>query len=199
MKGQDFTILVAKDGAGGNGHMGGIIQDGKGNYYYVTMGATENASLLKMATVGVKGEMIVQPLTGAKSMGDAIAQAKGDTNNSPYTDQVTFKTDSKTDQKIFESVSKQADDINSGKEKYNVVTMNCTDAIENPIEKATGISLPDNTIPNKNFNNLKGEGGNIQKGLDLSSGKSKVETIPSGLDGAAPKKIILPNSHNNKN
>ncbi|MBK7637710.1 MAG: hypothetical protein IPJ13_28040 [Saprospiraceae bacterium] len=34
----DFVILIAKDGAGGKGHMASVIQDGKGNYYYATMG-----------------------------------------------------------------------------------------------------------------------------------------------------------------
>ena len=188
----DFTILSAPEGAGGKGHMAGVIQDGSGKYYYVTMGATESASVSTMATSGVQGGMQVVELTGAKSMGEAINMAKGDTNNSPYTDQVTFKTDSKTDQKIFNSVTEKADNVNSGQDKYNVVTNNCTDAVERPIEKATGVSLPDNVVPNTNFQNVKDNKTNIQTNLNLSSGNATVKSIPSGLDGYPAQKIIVP-------
>lgn len=94
--------------------------------------------------------MSVTGLEGAKSMQDAIKLAKGDTNNSPYTDQVTFKTDSKTDQKIFDSVIEKSNAVNSGSDKYNVFTNNCTDAIERPVEKATGVSLPNDMVPKNN-------------------------------------------------
>lgn len=188
----DFALLSAPEGAGGKGHMAGVIRDGKGNYYYVTMGAAENAGLSKMATTGVQGGMQVTPLTGATNMTDAINMAKGDTNNSPYTEAVTFKTDSKTDQKIFDSVAEKANGVNSGADKYNVLTNDCTDAIERPIENATGVSLPDNPTPNTNFQNVKNAKGKIQTNLDLSSGQSTVKTISSGLDGYPAQKIVLP-------
>ncbi|HMK59133.1 MAG TPA: hypothetical protein VK462_08755 [Nitrososphaeraceae archaeon] len=189
----DFTLLIAKGGAGGHGHMGAVIQDGGGKYYYVTMGAAENAGISKMASGGVQGGMSLTELPGAKSMGDAVNMAKGDTNNSPYTDQATFKTDSKTDQKIFESVSEKAENVNSGEDKYNVVTNNCTDATERPIEQATGVSLPNNPEPNSNFQNVKDNKGTIQASLDLSSGKSTVTSMTSGLDGYQPKQVVVPN------
>ena len=188
----DFTILNAKDGAGGHGHMAAVIQDGKGNYYYVTMGAAEDAGVSKMATSGAQGGFNVLPLTGAKSMDEAVSMAKQDKNNSEYTDQVTFKTDSKTDQKIYENVTDKADKVNSGDEKYNVVTNNCTDAVERPIEKATGASLPGSPEPNKNFQTLKNEKGSIQKEINAHEGKLEIKTMPMKLDGIAPKKIIVP-------
>ncbi|MFD0767119.1 RHS repeat domain-containing protein, partial [Mucilaginibacter lutimaris] len=191
---KDVTILVAKDGAGGQGHMAGVIQDGKGNYYYVTMGAAEDAGLSKMSSTGVQGGYNVTALTGAKSMDEAVNLAKQDKGNSAYTDQVTFKTDSKTDQKIFDNVTEKANKVNSGEEKYNVVTNNCTDAIERPIEKATGVSLPDDPRPNVNFKEVKDNKGTIQTGLDLRSGKSTVKTIPSGLDGYPSRQIVVPAS-----
>ena len=173
---QDFTILIAKDGAGGRGHMGAVIQDGDGKYYYVTMGAAENAGLSTMASEGVQGGMQVQELKGVDNMDDAISMAKTDSNNSEYTDQVTFKTDAKTDQKIFDSVKEKATVVNNGEDKYNVLTNNCTDACERPIEDATGVSLPDGAEPNSNFQDLKEKKNLIQMELDvISEGNRAIE------------------------
>jgi len=188
----DFTLLIAKEGAGGHGHMGGVIQDGNGKYYYVTFGAAEGAGVSKMVSSGVQGGFNITPLAGAKSMGDAINMAKQDKGNSPYTDQVTFKTDSKTDQKIFDNVTQKADKVNSGEEKYKLLSNNCTDGIERPVEKATGVSLPTDPRPNVNFQEVKDNKSNIQTSLDLNSGKSVLKSIPSGLDGIPSKKIVVP-------
>ena len=195
LDGRDFVLLIAKNGAAGKGHMGAVIQDKNGAYYYVTMGAAENAGLLKMASSGVQGGMNIQPLKDAKSMNDAINIAKQDKNNSPYTDQVLFKTDSQTDQKIFENVYQQAEKINSGEIQYNVCTMNCTDAVERPIEKAIGVKLPENMVPNNNFENLKKNQGVIQDFINLKSGSFEIDYIPSGLDNypASGRPIIVPN------
>jgi len=163
---QDFTILIAKDGAGGRGHMGAIIQDGNGNYYYVTMWAAENAGVSKMASSGVNGGMNVQELKGARTMKDAIKMAKQDTGNSPYTDALTFETNSKQDQIIYEKTLQKAKNVNSGNDKYNVLTNNCTDGCERPIEDALQISLPENPEPNSNFENLKDDKTNIQKEIN---------------------------------
>jgi hypothetical protein len=192
MSPNDFTILIAKNGAGGQGHMASVIQDGIGNYYYVTMGAAGGASISKMASSGDQGGMSITPLTGAKSMDEAINMAKQDKNNSQYTDQVTFQTDAQTDQKIFDATQEKADKVNSGEEKYNPITNNCADACENPVQDATGISLPNNTGPNTNFKNLKDNQGSIQKKLDVSSGKQVFMNMPAGLDGIPAKKIIVP-------
>ena len=195
MKPDDFALLIAKDGAGGQGHMAAVIQDGKGNYFYVTMGAAENASVSKMASGGVQGGMNMQPLTGAKSMTDAINMAKQDKNNSQYTDQVVFKTNSETDKKIFKEVSDTKDKVNSGEKPYNVVSNNCTDAVEKPITEATGVSLPDNPIPNNNFKSVKDNQNNIQTSIGLREGTSKVEFNPSGLDNVptSTRPRVVPN------
>ena len=188
----DFTVLVAEEGAGGYGHMAAVIQDGQGQYYYVTMGATEDGSLSKMASDGVEGGMSVQLLEGAKTMEEAINVAKQDQNNSPYTDHVTFDTSSKTDEKIFGEVTKLAEQINSGEVKYNVLNMNCIDAIERPIENATGVEFPDGMKPNQNFQELKDEQKNIQTKIDIKTGDYKVIYIPSGLDNFPAQPIIIP-------
>jgi RHS repeat-associated protein len=197
----DVTILVAKDGASGLGHMASVIQDGKGNYYYVTMGDAGGASMSKMASSGDQGGMNITPLTGAKTMAEAVAIAKQDKGNSAYTDQVTFKTDAKTDQKIYDATVDKADKVNSGEEKYNPITNNCADAAEKPITEATGVSLPNNVSPNTNFKNLKEQQGTIQENLDVKSGAKVVKYIPSGLDGIPAKRVVVPaptpNNNNN--
>jgi len=99
-------------------------------------------------------------------MKDAIKMAKQDTGNSPYTDALTFETNSKQDQIIYEKTLQKAKNVNSGNDKYNVLTNNCTDGCERPIEDALQISLPENPEPNSNFENLKDDKTNIQKEIN---------------------------------
>jgi RHS repeat-associated protein len=188
----DFVILIAKDGASGRGHMASVIQDGKGNYYYATMGAT-GGSVSQMAS-GVQGGMSLVSLTGAKTMDDAVNMAKTDKGNSTYTDEVRFETSSGTDQKIFNEMLKMTNNVNSGKVEYNLCSMNCTDAVEKPIEKATGADLPDNMIPNTNFENVKNSAPRIQAEIYVKQGTHEVKFVPSGLDNypASTRPIIVP-------
>jgi RHS repeat-associated protein len=172
----DFTILLAKDGAGGQGHMAAVIEDGKGNYYYTTMGGAENgAGISKMATTGIQGGMNMVKLEGVKSMSEAVNMAKTDTNNSAYTDQVTFKTDSNTDKAIFAATSEKAEAVNSGADKYNLLTNNCTDAVERPIEAATSVKLPDTATPKTNFAELKANKTSIQN--DITANENKIKNV----------------------
>ena len=173
MKPTDVVILIAKDGAGGKGHMASVIQDGKGNFYYVSIGAAENAGVSKMASAGVQGGMQVVRIEGAKNMADAVKIAKTDTSNSAYTDQVTIKTNSKTYRAIYDKTVEKADAINSGSDKYNLISNNCTDAVERPIEDATGVSLPNGAEPNSNFDDLKSEQKTIQQEITGNEGKSE--------------------------
>ena len=109
-----------------------------------------------------------------------------------YTDQVTFKTDLKTDQKIYDATVAKADRVNSGQEKYNPLTNSCTDGCEDPITEATGVELPGKVRPNASFYNLKDNQESIQTQLDLSSGKATLVTPSSNLDGYHPKPVIIP-------
>jgi hypothetical protein len=198
-KPEDFVILIAKDGAGGKGHMASVIQDGKGNYYYATMGAT-GGNVSQMLS-GVQGGMNLMALTGAKSMDEAVNMAKQDQGNSPYTDEVRFSTTSATDQKIFNETSKMTNDVNSGKVEYNLCSMNCTDAVEKPIAKATGADFPNNMVPNTNFENVKASAPGIQAQINVNQGTHEVKFLPSGLDNypASTRPIIVPNDKTQNN
>lgn len=43
--GMDFSILIAPKGASGFGHMGAIIQDRNGAFYYIAAGTNENPNI----------------------------------------------------------------------------------------------------------------------------------------------------------
>jgi hypothetical protein len=166
--GKDVVIMIAKAGAGGMGHMGAIVQDGNGKWYYMTQGAADpNGSLSKMSTNGVQGGMSLIPLN-TTNKNEAISLAKQDQNNSPYTDQVELKTSSKMDSEIFKSALEQQEQTNSGEKKYNVLTNNCVDAIQDPIANGTGVKLPNDLDPrpNKYFEKLKNKQENVQKKID---------------------------------
>lgn len=61
-------------------------------------------------------------------------------------------------------------------------SMNCTDSVERPIEKAVGVKISDNMRPNKNFEEVKKNQREIQTNINLRAGTHKVDFIPSGLD-----------------
>ncbi len=166
--GKDVVILVAKDGAGGMGHMSAIIQDGNGNWYYMTQGAADpNGNISNMSSGGVQGGMSLVPL-GTKDKNEAIAKAKQDQNNSPYSDQVELNTSTEMDANIFESAQEQQKQTNSGEKKYKLLTNNCVDAVQDPIAKGTGVKLPKDIDPrpNKYFAKLQKNQEKVQKKID---------------------------------
>ncbi len=166
--GKDVFIMIAPQGAGGLGHMGAIIQDGNGNWYYMTQGAADpNGNVSNMTSGGVQGGMALIPL-GTKDRAEALELAKQDKNNSAYTDQIELKTSSEMDAKIFTNAQEQQELTNSGELKYNLLTNNCVDAIQDPIEKGTGVKLPKDIDPrpNKYFEKLKSNQEKVQKKID---------------------------------
>lgn len=166
--GKDVFIMNAPQGAGGLGHMGAIIQDGNGNWYYMTQGAADpNGNVSNMTSGGVQGGMALIPL-GTKDKAEALELAKQDKNNSAYTDQIEFKTSSEMDAKIFSAAQEQQERTNSGELKYNLFTNNCVDAVQDPIEKGTGVKLPKDIDPrpNKYFDKLKRNQEKVQKKID---------------------------------
>jgi hypothetical protein len=134
--------------------------------------------------------MQVRPLD-AKNIDEATiaAEKQGKLEGNTYTDNVEFGTSKETDQKIFFEVNTLANSINSGETEYNLFTMNCADAVVNPIEKATNVELSDKVKPNSSFREIKDNKDGIQNNLNnkedgkkLKSGKAHPETIPSGMD-----------------
>jgi RHS repeat-associated protein len=196
INGQDVVLLIANEGAGGNGHMGAIIQDGNGEWHYMTIGnADPNATQSQMVSSGSQGGMALIPL-GTKDKEEAIALAKQDDNNSPYKDHVEFNTSTKMDKAIFAEAQELQENINSGEIKYNAVTNNCAHAVEGIIEEGTGVDLKSgsNPQPNKRFENIKKNKDNTQKKIDskVKVDKSEIVTVPSTLDNIPAKIIVVP-------
>ena len=173
--GKDVVIMIAALGAGGRGHMGAIIQDGNGNWYYMTQGSADpNATTSQLLSSGTQGGMSLVPL-GTTDKDEALKLAKQDSDNSPYTDQLELKTSSEMDAKIFESAQDQQQKTNSGEKKYNAITNNCTDAVQDPIAKGTGVKLPKDIDPrpNKYFEKLKNNQEKVQKKIDKEVERQK--------------------------
>ncbi|MEI6697267.1 MAG: hypothetical protein WCO13_14530 [Bacteroidota bacterium] len=191
--GKDVVLLIAKDGAGGYGHMGAVIQDGNGKFYYMTVGnADANAGTFQLLSSGNQGGMVLQPLE-AKNMTEAVSLAKQDQNNSPYTDQVQFNTSTSMDKAIYGNAQELQKNINSGETKYNALTNNCADAVVKTVEKGTGIKLPTGVSPKPNdkFAKIKENAGMVQNNIDLKTGKAEVVTIPSTMDNVPAKQVIV--------
>ena len=159
--GKDVAILIAKDGAGGYGHMAAVIQDKDGNYFYMTVGNTDGqAATASGISSGAAGGMTLMkiPFEGTEAtMDKAIEVAKSDKNNSLYTDNVVLKTSSKMDKSIFENAKNLKKSFENGDTKYNAITNNCADAVKTVIKKGTGVSLSMglNPKPNENFKEIK--------------------------------------------
>jgi uncharacterized protein RhaS with RHS repeats len=147
--GKDVIVLIAKEGAQGMGHMGAIVQDGNGNWYYMTQGGAERNPTVSKMISGIQGGMQLKPL-GTKDKNEALELAKQDDYNSPYTDQVEFNTSSEMDAQIYSAAQDLVDETNSGKKKYKLLTNNCVDAVQDPIAKGTGVKLPKDIDPRPN-------------------------------------------------
>jgi len=193
--GKDVVILIAKDGANGMGHMGAIIQDGSGNWYYMTQGANkeEAKKYLKMISGGVQGGVLLKALN-TTDIEEAIKLTKQfvkqDVDSSPYTDHVIIKTSSKMDEKIFKKAKEYQEKTNSGKKKYHLLFNNCTDAIQEPIEEGTGIKMPKDfdPRPNQYFKKLKKKLDKYQKKIDRKIKKEEKKEEKSKNKSTASSK-----------
>lgn len=172
--GKDVAILIAKNGAGGRGHMGAVIQDKRGNYYYMTLGANIRGSsgTFSAMSSGTEGQMALVQLDfedNKPSMENAIKIIKDkDSYNSPYTDNLIFETSPKMDNDILTSAAILKVGFNEKNIKYNPITNNCADAVRIVIEKGTGIVLPvgNSPKPNNQFENIKKNKEKIQNEIN---------------------------------
>jgi RHS repeat-associated protein len=191
--GKDFVLLIAKNGAGGYGHMGAVVQDGNGKYYYMTVGnADATAGTSKLLSSGTQGGMVLQPLD-AKNMGEAVSLAKQDKNNSTYTDQLQFSTSSSMDKEIYGSAKELQKNINSGETKYNALVNNCADAVVKVVEEGAGVNLPAGASPKPNdkFASIKEDASSVQYNIDLKTGKAELVTIRSTMDNTPDRTILI--------
>lgn len=70
-----------------------------------------------------------------------------------------------------------------------MLTNNCTDGCQKPIEKATGVKLSGKVIPNANFDNVKENRKEIQKDLKKENKPKPInkDNNPGALKPWEPK------------
>lgn len=75
----------------------------------------------------------------------------------PYTESLIVQTTPEIDDIIYNNAVKKAKDINEGKEKYNILTNNCSQMVIDCIQKDTNIDIKDGFTPkpNEKFENIK--------------------------------------------
>ena len=138
--GKDFAILLAPKGAGGNGHMAAIFQYKEGNCFYFSGFANEDtesfSDIFSASTVGCSGGVVF-----GKLMTNDIKNEVNNINNyetysaEPYTESLIVQTTPEIDDIIYNNAVKKAKDINEGKEKYNILTNNCSQMVIDCIQK----------------------------------------------------------------
>ena len=149
--GRDVAILIAPKGASGFGHMGAVIQNGKGAFFYISAGTRGNANFFTMATSGVQGGVTIKPIEGATTIDGAVDKAKTmDKSNSEYTDHVKLETSQEMDAKISQVATDKQTSINEKKENYNVLINNCANVVIDIIEEGTGVKLNSGSDPRPN-------------------------------------------------
>lgn len=168
--GKDIAILIAKNGAGGHGHMGAVIQRGDGAYFYMTVGTNDpNVVTLKGLSSGVQGGMYLGEIgfgDKEKNMNNAISIiGEIDKQNSRYTDNLIFETSSQMDKEVLQKAATLKSQMDKNDVKYNALSNNCADAVKRVFEKGTGVKLDigKSPIPNTNFENIKNNQLEIQK------------------------------------
>lgn len=171
--GKDIAILIAKEGAGGYGHMAAVIQGGNGTYYYMTVGTNDpNVTTSKGLSSGVQGGMYLGEIdfgSKEKNMNNAIAIiGEIDTQNSKYTDNVIFVTSPEMDKETLQKAATLKSQMEKNEIKYNALLNNCADVVKEVFEKGTGVELDMgiSPIPNTNFENIKNNESEIQESID---------------------------------
>lgn len=175
--GRDVVVLNAPKGAGGRGHMGAIIQNSKGEWHYMTMGAA-GGSTLEMLTSGVQGGMALVPL-GTKDQAEALSLAKQDVNNAEYTETVSFKTSTDMDGKIYDNAVSMQESVNKGDTKYNALRNNCADAVVKTISSGTGVEISTTSDPRPNsvYKDIKNNQAKTQENINTKVADAKAASL----------------------
>lgn len=178
--GDSLIVLIAPDGAGGNGHMAMMVQDpGSGEWYYMTQGgnmsSSSQASPQSSGSSDATGGVYITG-TGQTNSKAAVEWVRNhDKNNSYYKEYVSFETTKAQDARMLTTAIAHQKEYKDGDKEYNVFYNNCTDFCQDVIEEGTFIDLPIDIDPRPNeyFDQLKTNQSDIQSDLD-DAGKPAV-------------------------
>lgn len=153
--------------------MGAIIQDGKGQWHYMTMGATDR-NVLRLSSGTAKGAMTLYPLETTNKE-KALTIARGDTDNAEYTQEISFSTSVEMDDKIFNNAQEMQESVNSGDVKYSPLSNNCADAVVNTISSGTGVQISTTSDPRPNsvYNDIKNNQSQTQEKINNKIANNK--------------------------
>ena len=179
--GRDVVFLIDKKAAGGNGHMGMLLQDKSGAWYYMSQGGEGTLSqsgylagsderggvtVLKLVTAGKDGNPI--PLTREQAIEAGTSGQLGYN----YSESVTLETTSKQDGQIYKNALEVQKQHESGDKEYNLYFNNCVDACQDAVQPGTKIDMPTDIDPRPNsyFDELKEEYQPIETKTDEEGG-----------------------------
>ncbi len=171
--GRDVVVLNAPKGAKNREHMGAIIQDGKGQWHYMTMGAT-GRNVLRLSSGTANGGMTLLPLKTTNKE-KALKIARVDTDNAEYTQEISFSTSVEMDDKIFNNAQEMQESVNSGDVKYSPLSNNCADAVVNTISSGTGVQISTTSDPRPNsvYNDIKNNQSQTQEKINNKIANNK--------------------------
>jgi RHS repeat-associated protein len=150
--GKDVVFLLDRSGAGGQGHMGMLLQNKDGAWFYMSQGTADQsvsqASYLAGSTAhgGVEfGRIVVQDATGASrsaTRDEAIAMAASGELGTRYTDTLQMKTTNSQDATIAKNAVDLVRQHATGEKTYSLYFNNCVDAVQDAVQTDTKIDLP---------------------------------------------------------
>jgi len=173
---EDVIFLIDREGAGGKGHLAMLYQDGNGDWYYFSQGATgdagtgalisgsntdggvTNVKLEVTETVAVKdkngkpvidknGKPVTQQVTRSATEQEALQAAKSGSFGYQFDDSVKIETTKQEDKNITKAAAEVEANHKSGKSKYNLFRNNCVDACQDAVQNNTNIDLPTDYSP----------------------------------------------------
>jgi RHS repeat-associated protein len=170
-KGDTVIFFQAPEAAAGNGHMGMAFQNGEGNWFYFSQGATGDPSqgsllagsdadggvdLLPLTisetttTTDEDGNEVKTTTTRNPTMDEVVKSATSGQFGYKYTSSTSLNTSKEEDNNISLSAHQLQRDYKSGKEEYSLYTNNCVDACQDAVQNRTNINLPMDWDPRPN-------------------------------------------------
>jgi hypothetical protein len=177
--GDTIIYMIDKDGAAGRGHLAMFIQNEKGEWFFFSQGAAENAEKNKLlSSHDIEGGVTLQKITISETrpktdskgnpikdkdgkpvmekvernptQAELIKGAKDGVDGNKYDQFSTMNTTKEQDRQVYENAVELQLMHASTEKKYNLYFNNCVDACQDATQTNTGINLPYEVDPRPN-------------------------------------------------